>query len=159
MKLYIKQRYFSVGDKYDVFNENGDVVYQIRSEIFTIGAKIHLMDYAGNELYYIRRRITFFLAEYEIYRGNTLCATISQELSFFRKRLTIQCDYGNLEIHGDFFAWDFDITNNGILIGSVSKRIMSWSDTYELAIQDGMDAAFFTSLVIAIDNCLHNEDK
>ena len=60
MKLYIKQRVFSLGDKYDIYDANENVVFDVKSELFTIGAKLHLYDLNGQELYYIKRRITFF---------------------------------------------------------------------------------------------------
>lgn len=159
MKLYIKQRVFSIGDKYDVYDEAGNVYYDVKSELFTIGAKIHVNNVQGQELYYIKRKITFALARYEIYRGSYLCAVIQQQFSFFKPRLVITSDYGEFEVQGDFMDWNFEIVKNGALVGSVSKQWLSWSDTYELYIPEDSDSAFFASLVIAIDNCLHSNNN
>lgn len=56
MTLYIKQRVFSIGDTYHVYDVNQEPVFEVRSEIFTLGAKIHLYNMAGEELFYIKRR-------------------------------------------------------------------------------------------------------
>ncbi len=159
MYLYIKQRVFSLGDKYDVYDENSNVVFNVQSEIFSFGAKLHLCNAAGMELYYIKQNFSLFLKKYEIYTGNSLYATVQQELSFFRPRLAISSIYGDHEIEGDFFHFDFEIKRLGMLVGSVHKKWLSWGDSYELYIPDGSDAAFFVALVIAVDNCVHNENR
>ncbi|HHU73013.1 MAG TPA: hypothetical protein GXZ28_00100 [Clostridiales bacterium] len=158
MKLYIKQRIFALGDKYDIYDGNGNVVFDVKSELFTIGAKLHLFDRQGREIYFIRRRITFLLAKYEIYQGNQLCATINQEFAFLRKKLNVQSSLGNFEVNGDILSMDYTITRNGQYFGSIHKKWLSWGDTYELDIPYEEYAGFFCALVIAIDNCMHNEN-
>lgn len=159
MKLYIKQRIFSLGDKYDIYDVNQNVVFDVDSEIFTIGAKLHLYDIQGRELYYIKRKITFFMAQYEIYQNNMLSAVIEREFSFFTPKLNVESSLGNFSIEGDFFNLDYSIYKNGQYFGGIHKKWLSWGDSYELDIPNEEYAAFFCALVIAIDNCLHNENK
>ncbi|MDF2541531.1 MAG: hypothetical protein K0S47_1249 [Herbinix sp.] len=159
MKLYLKQRIFSLGDKYDIYDVNENTIFNVESELFSFGPKLHLYDSSGNELYYIKRRITFFLAQYEIYRHNDLCATIQQELTFFRKELSVESDHGQFAINGDFLSMDYTLTRNGAYFGSVQKKWLSWGDSYEIDIPDSEDAGFVCALVIAIDNCLHNDSN
>lgn len=42
MKLYIKQKVFSCGDKFTVKDEAGHDRYYVEGEIFTCGKKLHL---------------------------------------------------------------------------------------------------------------------
>lgn len=159
MKLYIKQRIFSLGDKYDVYDANEDVIFDVQSELFTIGAKLHLFDTRGQELYYIKKKLTFMLAQYEIYQNDLLCATISQEFALFRAKLNVDSCMGNFSIDGDFMSMDYEITQNGQYFGSIHKKWLSWGDSYELDIPNAENAGFLCALVIAIDNCLHNENR
>lgn len=159
MKLYIKQKIFSLNDKYNIYDENENQVYYVTSDYFTIGAKMHFMDVNDDELFFIRRKLTFLVASYEIYKKGTLCATVNQKLSLFRGKLDINSSYGNFEIRGDFFGMNFEIYKNGSLFGSISKKWMSWGDTYELNILESENISFFCALVITIDNCLHNENN
>lgn len=159
MKLYIKQKIFSFKDKYDIYDANENVIFDVVSELFTIGAKLHLNNRSGQEEYYIKKKITFFLARYEIYRHNVLCATISQEFSFFRSKLNVNSSLGNFEIQGNFMSMDYEISKNGQYFGSIHKKWLSWGDSYELDIPDAENAGFMCALVIAIDNCLHNENR
>ena len=47
MKLYIKQKVFSWGDKFTVKDEAGRDRYYVEGEIFTFGRKLHV--YEGPE--------------------------------------------------------------------------------------------------------------
>jgi len=159
MKLYIKQRVFSLGDKYDVYDEMQNVIYNVQGKIFTLFAQINISDTFGNELYYIKQRFAFLLPHYELYRGDQLVADVVKELTLFRPQLTITSQYGNFTATGDIFAMDFQILKDGYPIGAIRKQWLSWGDTYELDIYNDLDRDFFVALVITIDNCLHNENK
>ncbi|NLU32514.1 MAG: hypothetical protein GXX04_07830 [Clostridiaceae bacterium] len=158
MKLYIKQKVFSLGDRYYVFDENQRPVFTVQGQIFTIGAKIHIYDITGQELYYIERRLFRLLPEYHIFCGDNHCAIVKKEFSLFRPRLAIQSQYGDYTIEGSLFGMDFVIYNEGIPVGEVHKKWFAFGDSYELDVIDPNNAAFFSALVIAIDNCLHNEN-
>ena len=158
MYLYIKQKWMSWTDKYKVYDADGNLYFDVQSEFMTMTPKLHLMDLSGRELFYIHRKFTFFMAQYEIYQGEHLCAAIQQRARMFSARLDVTSDYGDFEIEGDFIGMDYTIYCDGRCIGTVHKKWMSWSDCYEMEIPDEQDAAFFCALVITIDNCLHNED-
>ena len=159
MKLYLKQKVFSFSDKYDVFDENENVIYNGEAKLFSFGAKIRLLDNMGEEKFYIEQKLMRFLPEYHIFRGEVLCAVVKKEFSFFTPKINVSSDYGEFVILGDFFSMNFSVECNGEYIGCINKKWLSWGDTYELDISDSTDPAFFCSLVIAIDNCLHNENN
>lgn len=159
IKLYIRQKVFSIGDRYNIVNENGQPVFSVESEIFTFGAKIHLYDVTGQELYFIQQKLFKFLPEYNIYTGDSHCATIKKEFSFLKPRLNITSQFGDFTFDGNLFAMDFVILNNGNLVGELHKKWLSWGDCYELIVNDDNDAPFLCAISIAIDHCLHNENK
>jgi hypothetical protein len=61
MKLYIKQKVFTFGDKFSVYDENGDERYYVEGEVFTFGKKLHLYSLGGRELAYIEKKLLTFL--------------------------------------------------------------------------------------------------
>jgi len=159
MKLYIQQRIFSIGDKYDVFDEHQNVRYIVEGKVFSIGAQLSIMDYTGKPLYFIKQRITFFLQHYELYKDDYLMADIKREITFFSPKLTVTSHYGDFFIQGDMLAMEFEIFKDSTRIGAVHKKWLSWGDTYELDIYDDFDVDFFVALVVAIDNAIHNENN
>ncbi|MCX7841657.1 MAG: LURP-one-related family protein [Clostridia bacterium] len=158
VRLYIRQKVFSIGDKYNILNEQGQPVFSVSSEIFTFGAKIHLYDVTGLELFFIQQKLFRFLPEYHIYSGDNVSAIVKKEFSFLRPRLNIDSQFGNFTFEGNLFGMDFVIMNNGNVVGELHKKWLSFGDTYELTVYDDDNAPFFCALAIAIDNCLHNEN-
>lgn len=158
MRLIIKQKVFSIGDKYNIYDEYQNPYFVVGSEIFTFGAKIRLYDLYNNELYYIEQKVFKLMPEYNIYERGNYCARVKKEFTLFKQSLNIQSVYGNFAIDGDMFGWNFNILREGFIVGKITK-MMAWGDTYELDISDNENIPFICSLVIAIDNCIHNEDQ
>jgi len=50
MSLYIKQKIFTWGDKFSVYEKNGSEKYYVRGEVFTLGKKLHLYDKGRQQL-------------------------------------------------------------------------------------------------------------
>ena len=158
-KLYIKQKVFSFGDKYNIFNEAGQPVFTVQGEVFTFGAKIHLYDATGAEIFFIQQKLFRFLPEYHIYSGNTLRAIIKKQFSFFTPKLNIQSEFGDYTFVGNLFGMDFSILLDDITVGELHKIWLSWGDSYELSINNDNDIPLFCALSIAIDHCIHNENN
>ncbi len=161
MKLYIKQKVFSIGAKYNVCTAEEQPVYTAEGEIFTIGAKVHLYDTEGRELLTIKQKLLTFMPLYEVYQGDALFATLSQKFTFFKKKIEVSSTYGDFIIDGSFWDHDYTITCNGKLFGSVRKEWLTWGDVYELNINSEQEehAAFFVALVLAIDSILASQSN
>ena len=156
MKLYIKQRIFTLTDKYNIFDDFGNTIFTVEKQFFSFPGKFYLRDQNDAELFEIRKNFTLFLSSYEIFKDNYLAAKVQKELTLFKSKFSVESSYGNYQIDGDIFSWDFEIKKDGLPMGSVHKEILSWGDSYVLNIYDDENAGFFCAFVIAIDNCLHN---
>ena len=55
------------------------------------------------------------------------------------------------EIEGTFMAHDYEITQNGHTIVSISKEWMTWGDSYELDITNPEDEIVALAVVLTID--------
>lgn len=56
MNLCMKQKVFSWGDRFTVWDENGNDRYYVRGEVFSLGKKLHLTDTAGAEVAFIQQK-------------------------------------------------------------------------------------------------------
>ena len=54
MKLYIKEKVFSWGDKFTVKDAYGEDKYIVEGELFTFGKKLHVYDRSGREVAFIK---------------------------------------------------------------------------------------------------------
>ncbi len=158
MNLYIKQKVFSFSDKYNVFDEFGELVFEVKGEIFSLGAKLHIFDTRGVELMTIHRELLTWLPRYTVCENGVERARVTQKFAWFQNKFEISDRQGLFNLDGDFLSMNYSITTpNGNLLGTIEKEWLSWGDTYKLSVADPSHAAFFCALVIAIDECLHND--
>ena len=126
MKLYIKEKVFSWGDKFTVKDEYGNDQYVVEGEVFTWGKKLHVYDMAGNEAAFIKQEVWSFLPRYYVFCGDRQVAEIKKEFSFLFPRYSIE-GLG-WEIDGKFMAHDYEITQAGRPIVTIRKEWMTWGD-------------------------------
>ncbi len=154
MQLYIKQRIFSWGDSYDVYDETGEARYEVRSELFTFGHQIHVFDKrSGVEVGSIHQRLFTFLPEFEIMVKGQTRGSVRKQFSLFVPRYEV--DYLGWEVEGDFMGWDYRVMQGSREVMSISKELFRWSDSYVLHYDDPANEMTGLLLVIAIDaaNC------
>ena len=149
MKLYIKQKVFTWGDKFTVKDINGNDRYYVEGEVFSWGKKLHVYDMNGNEAAFIQQKVFSFLPRYFVYVGDEQVAEIVKEFSFLFPRYSIE-GLG-WDIEGHFMAHDYEITQNGRPIVTISKEWMTWGDSYELDIADSKDEIVALAVVLTID--------
>lgn len=155
--FYIKQKIFTLRDRYYVYDEHDQPVYEVTGKFFSIGDELAISDLNGITLFRIKQRVLSLFGAYEVYQNDVLCATIKRRATFFRPKLDVESNVGNFEIHGDFWDHDFSIIKNGHTMGTIEKEWFTFGDRYKLTVTHKENETFFIALVIAIDNCLHNE--
>ena len=149
MKMLFKQRFFSWLDSYDIFAEDGAVLYTVKGQL-AWGHKLKIFDAQNTPLGSVEEVILTFLPKFEIYQNDHLVGTIKKEFTFFKPRFTI--DYNGWQVEGDFWGWDYTITDaSGGTVATISKEIFSWTDTYVIDVVNPADALHALMLVLAID--------
>ena len=149
MKLYIKQKVFSWSDRFTVKDSYGADRYYVEGELFSWGKKLHVYDMAGNEVAFIQQKVFSFLPRYFVYVNGEEIAEIVKEFTFFFPKYSI-AGLG-WDIEGSFMAHDYQITQNGQPIVTISKEWMTWGDSYELDIADSRDEIVALAVVLTID--------
>ena len=156
MRFQIRQKIFSFGDNFTIKDENGQDYYQVQGKVFSLGDKLRIYDMTGKELYYIEQKLFKLLAEYSLYQGDRIIATAKKRFSLFGSKFDIISEKGNFEISGQPFNYNFQIFKNQQLVATVDKKFFSLSDTYGVEIADSEDYAFIISLIIIIDQVVHD---
>lgn len=149
MKLLFKQRVFSWFDSYDIYDEQGNTVYEVRGQL-AWGHCLKIFDIRGNEIGTVKERVLTIMPKYEVYMGKKYLGCISKELSPFRPRYDIE--YSGWHVKGSFMEWDYEIRDHsGNLVAVISKELMRWSDTYVIDVMHSQDALTALMFVLAID--------
>ena len=157
MRLYIKEKVFTIGDKFTVKDEHGNDRYFVEGEIFTWGKKLHVYDQLGQEAAFIKQELFTWLPRYTVYSRGEEIAQVKKEFSFFLPRYSIQ-GLG-WEITGSPWEHDYQITEYGRLIVNIQKEWFTWGDSYVLDILDPANELIALAVVLTIDCVTENNNS
>ena len=149
MKLYIREKVFSWGDKFTVKDQYGNDKYFVQGEVFSFGKKLHVYDMAGREVAFIKQELWSLLPKYYVFCNGNQVAEIKKEFTFLFSKYSI-AGLG-WEINGSFWEHDYEITQGGTPIVSIRKEWMTWGDTYELDIANPAHELIALAVVLTID--------
>lgn len=155
MNLYVKQKVFSWGDRFTVYDENGNERYGVQGEVFSWGKKLHLFDLAGIECAFVHQKLFSFLPRFFISRNGADVAEVVREFTFFHPEYTVK-GFG-WRVEGDLFAHEYEITDGTRTVVTVSKQWMTWGDAYEICIAPEVDEVDALAVVLVIDACLESQ--
>ena len=162
MKLLIRQRMFTLTDNYHVYDETGDVRYDVEQAFLALGHQFHVYDRRADErseeVGFIRQKLFTLMPTFEIVIRGKVVGTVRKELSLFRPRYHV--DFMGWDVEGDLMGWDYRVTSGDREILSISKELLNWTDTYAMHYRNPADEIPGLLLVIAIDavNCSHNNN-
>ena len=148
MKLYIKQKVFSWGDKFAIKDESGQDIFFAKGEVFSFGKKLHIYDFFGIEVAFIHQKVFSFLPKFFI-EINGQSFELVKEFTFLKPRYSIR----NLgwEIDGDFFGHEYSVTQHGGTVMRMSKEWFTWGDSYVIDISEPRDAILCLCIALGID--------
>ena len=157
MKLYIKQKIFSFKDKFNIFDERGEIKYTATGEIFTFGKKLHIADTSENEVMFIRQRLMTFLPKYEITLATGETVEIVKNFTLFRHEYTIPA--WNISVQGDFFAHEYKVLRDGKEIAHLSKEWFTLGDAYAIEILNPADELTALAAILVVDCCMESNNN
>ena len=149
MNLYIKERVFTWGDKFDVCDHNGQPQYYVEGEVFSWGKKLHVYDQYNREVAFIKQELFTWMPCYKVYVNGHEIAQIRKEFSFFRPKYRV--DGLNWDVDGNFWEHNYTVSKDGRPIVSIEKEWLTWGDTYQLTIADDADEIVALAVVLTID--------
>lgn len=149
MKLLFKQRFFSWFDSYDIYDEEGNVVFTVEGKM-SWGHTLHILDRFGTHVGTVKQEIFTFMPRFELYVGEECVGSIAREFTFFKPSYVI--DFNGWQISGNFMEWDYTICNSsGETAAVISKEIFKFTDTYMIEVTDEKDALYALMVTLAID--------
>ena len=99
MKLLFRQRFFSWFDSYDIYDEQGNVVYTVEGKL-SWGHCLHILNSAGEHIGTVKERVLTFLPKFEMYMGERYVGCIQKAFTFFTPRFDIDCN--GWQVRGSF---------------------------------------------------------
>lgn len=151
MKLYMKQKAFSWGEKYLIKDSNGYDKYIALGEIYPVFSKIYLYDMEETELAYINQRLIPIVQSHNVAIFDDINFRISQRFNFSKQIYYIpELDW---VIKGDFLSHEYKIYDSDKdPVMTMTKECISWGDSYLIDIYEDMNELRCLCVVIAIDS-------
>lgn len=148
MKLLFKQRIFSWFDSYDIYDENGETIFQVEGQL-SWGHKLLIYDSMHQQIGEVKEEVLTLLPKFILYDHDMQIGKIEKEFTFFRPKFHLTCN--DWRVEGDFMEWDYTVCNDTRIIMQASKELFHFSDTYVMDIEREEDALLCLMIVLAID--------
>jgi len=149
MRLYAKEKVFTLTDRFRFFNEMDEDVFFVEGKFWSWTKKLTMTDSAGNEVAFIKEEFWSWLPKYYVYINGEPVATIKKHFTFLKAKYSIDCK--GWDINGDVWDHNYTITHGAEQIASVHKKWMTWGDTYEMDIADPNNAVLVAAIVLCVD--------
>ncbi|MCM4080332.1 LURP-one-related/scramblase family protein [Paractinoplanes hotanensis] len=155
----IRERFFSIGDDFDVLDEHGAKVFHVDGKVLSVRNKVVIEDPSGQEVASLHRHLVSLRPTYEIRIGGEKAAEVRKKLfTPFREKFTIDVPGpDDLEMKGDLLDHEYVIERGGEEVAAVSKRWLTIRDTYAVQVAAGIDPLLVIGSVLALDLALDRD--
>ncbi|HSG93086.1 MAG TPA: LURP-one-related family protein, partial [Methylotenera sp.] len=131
MKYRIKQKIFSLTDSFDIEDADGNIAFHAKGKLFSLSSSQTLFDANDTELLKIKRKYLTLLPACRLLNSDGSEWLIRKKFwPFWTSRFSISTPQGMLEMTGNFWQHEYEISQQGQVLASVSKKWFSWSDSY-----------------------------
>lgn len=152
MKLYIKQKVFSLNSRFTVKDEDGRDKYFVEGDFFSMRGRLHILDASGEEIGQIYSRLLTFLPHFILELHGEEVAEIVKEFTLFSHQYRLENT--SMRVEGDFFAHEYSLYDGDKNVMNISKEWFTWGDSYELDILDPSYELLSLGIVLAIDTAM-----
>ncbi len=152
MKLYLKQKVFKFLDHYDVYDEEQNVIFTVNQKFRFLGFHADVSAKEGFSSFVIDKEVFRFLPKYILTFEDGEQIILNFRFSFIQRKIDVESTFGNLFVRGNYWDLNFDVLKEEEVIATISKKWLTWGDTYEIDVYDKKYASEVLGIVIAIDS-------
>jgi uncharacterized protein YxjI len=154
----MRQRMISIGDDYEIENDQGDHVFKLDGKALRIRKTILFKDMDGRELCKIQERMLHLRDSMEIEGpdGNRVAIVKKAMITPLRERWIAKMEDGpDLHVQGNIVDHEYTIERDGTKTAEVSKRWFRARDTYGVEVAPGENDVLFLAITAVIDTMAH----
>jgi len=161
MRYIMRQKMLSLGDDFQIKNENGDDAFVVDGKVFSLAKQLSFQDLSGNTLVSIKQQLMSWGPTYAISKDENPVAVVKKELfNVFSYRFSIDLSGSpSLETTGDFSNHEYAINCVGQQVALISKQWFTLTDTYGVDIGEGEDDVLILAIAVVIDMVCHPDHK
>jgi uncharacterized protein YxjI len=161
MRYVMKQKLFSLGDKYNITNAEGSDVYFVDGKFLSWGKNLSFQDMGQKELAHIQQKLLNWGPTFEITHDGELVAVVKKELfTFFHCVFHVdEPGHDSLTAEGNFNDHEYVFSRAGQQVASVSKQWFTFADTYGVEVDGDEDPVLILACAVVIDESCHGDKQ
>jgi len=156
ISLYMEQKLFSLKPKFNVFDQEKNVVFHVDGDITSHSFSIQQ---EGIEVLKLKRKIAKMLDEYVLIKNGETISELKKRFSIVNPEVTGTVNGSELRIVGDLLGIDYDIKIDGRTVAHVDQDKSYWSDCYRISIKDEHVQDIVIALAVICDHVSDKESK
>lgn len=154
ISLYMEQKLFSLKPRFDVFDQEKNVVFHVEGELTSHSFSVQQ---SGREFLKLKRKVAKILDEYVLMRNGDTIAELKKKFRLINPEVSGTVNGAELRIVGDLMGIDYDIKIGGRTVAHVDQDKAHWSDCYRIRIKDENVQDIVIALAIICDRVSDKE--
>lgn len=154
VEFYMKQKAVSLKPKFDMFDENKNVVYHVEGDLTRLNFSIKK---DGTEVIKLKKKPIPVAPEYVLFAGGKEVGRIKKKIKLTNPELNGKINGQNASIVGSLMGSDFDIKVGTAAIGQIDTTSQAWSDCYRVKVFDESYMDIMAAVAIICDNVVDAE--
>ena len=157
MRYRLRQKIWAIRDRFVIRSAFDEEFFVVEGEFWTIGKKLTLSDMNGRVLVRIEQKILSIRPTFFIYRDGAPTVRIRRMLwPIFKPRYEVEVPgQKTIVAKGSFWMYEFKFRRGRTQIGTVSKKVFSWADSYCLDLREEEDQLLLLAATVVIDLINH----
>ena len=157
MKYFVKQKIFTLGEKFEIYDESAIVRYRVEGAIFSFGEKFKLYDESGNLLYQVNQELLTWMPKFNLIKDGQVVASIKKKFTMWKSEYEIE--QLGWYVKGDLWSHDFQIYDGSNVIATIKKEWFTLGDCYEFDINDNKNVELVLAVILMIDEVIDNANN
>ena len=156
LEFYMKQKAVSLKPKFDMFDENQNVVYHVEGDVTRLNYSIRK---DGAEVVKLKKKAIVVPPEYVINVGGKDIGKIKKKIKLTSPELKGTLNGQDFHIEGNLMGSDFDIKVGSLTIGRIDTSSQVVNDEYRVMVFDESYKDIMAAVTIICDDVVDAERK
>jgi len=153
----MNQKVFSWRERFFIKDEEGNDCYSVEGEILSIGRKLHVKDANGKQVALMHQKVIALRPRFFVeVDGHEVCEIV-KEMKLFKQSYRIEGLPWHMD--GNFAGHEYSLISSDGPIMNLSKKWLSWGDSYELDIIDTKSAVLCLCITLAVELVLQEQEE
>lgn len=157
----MRQKLISFGDDFWIQNEQGDRVFKVDGKALRLRKTLAFEDAHGHVLCQIQERPLRLRETMEVSdpQGHPIAVVKKAMIKLLRDRWVVQFVGGpDMHVHGNVLDHEYTIGEGPHKVAEVSKKWLSLTDSYGIAIESDQNDVVILAVTVVIDMMAHDDE-